>query len=72
MNELNELLEKVEKNKMQIINLINAQYILRFSNNPWYFEDKLLNENIDIEEVKYQLKLIDIEGLNIIKYFLKD
>ena len=72
MKDLEYLLAKVANNKDQIIHLINAQYILRFAHNPWYFKDKLLSEFIDDEEVKYQLRLIDNKGLEIIKEFFKD
>lgn len=72
MTNLDYLLEKVEENKIQIINLINAQYILRFAHNSWYFEEKILEDFIDREEVKYQLKLVDNEGLEIIREFFKE
>jgi len=72
MNNLNYLLWKVEQHKIQIINLINAQYILRFAHNSWYFEEKLLGTEIDIDEVQYQLKLVDEQWLEIIKKFLRE
>ena len=72
MNNLDYLLWKVEQHKAQIVNLINAQYILRFANNPWYFEEKLLDDEIDTIEVQYQLKLVDEQWLEIIRKFLKE
>jgi len=72
MENLKYLLDQIPKNKNQIINLINAQYILRFAHNPWYFEDKLLNKDIDTEDLYYHLKLVDSEGLEIIRKFFKN
>ena len=61
---------KIKENKLQTINLINAQFILRFAHNPWYFGDKILAVDCSNEDVLYCLKTIDFEGLELIeKYF---
>ena len=72
MKNLEYLISQVEQNRTQIIHLINAQYMLRFAHNSWYFEEKLLDEFTDSEELEYQLKLVDNEGLKIIREFFRE
>jgi len=69
---LNELEPKIKTDKWQIITLINAQFMLRFSNNYWYFEEKIITYKYSNEEVLYTLKTIDLEWLILIKNYFKN
>jgi hypothetical protein len=49
----------ISKHKSTFINLINAQYMLRFPNNKFYLDEKKIAKNSSVDTVIYTLNSLD-------------
>jgi hypothetical protein len=49
----------IAKHKSTFINLINAQFMLRFPNNKFYLDEKMIAKNSSIDTVIYTLNTLD-------------
>jgi hypothetical protein len=49
----------ISKNKTTFINLINAQFMLRFPNNSFFLKEKMIPKKTSVENVIYTLNTLD-------------
>jgi hypothetical protein len=49
----------IDRHKSTFINLINAQYMLRFANNSFYLDEKVIPKDTSAEDIINTLNSID-------------